>query len=215
MGILTRYIPNEMSAPIHGLIRKSHRFLYDWGCCSRSECPLEEMGAQQPAPRNCDTPVVPVRTTWNRIGGPPRVKRFRREPLTHFAVGAAVLIGATSGAASWALTSFAKSTSQQSKINDEITKLGTLVGQLNKMDQTQWRGQNKINMELLKDREEFSHRIETALCSASETQTQNELSLELSNLRLQYRTSLSAVVTAITTRRITPEILPVSSLRNS
>ena len=37
----------------------------------------------------------------------------------------------------------------------------------------------------------------------------------MSNLRLQYRTSLSAVVTAITTRRITPEISPVSSLRKS
>ena len=37
----------------------------------------------------------------------------------------------------------------------------------------------------------------------------------MSNLRLQYRTSLSAVVTAITTRRITPEILPLSSLRKS
>ena len=70
-------------------------------------------------------------------------------------------------------------------------------------------------MELLKDRDEFSHRIETALCSASETHIQNERLLEMSNLRLQYRTSLSAVVTAITTRRITPEILPVSSLRKS
>ena len=68
------------------------------------------------------------------------------------------------------------------------------------MDQTQWSGQNNINMELLKDCEEFSHRIETALCSASETHTQNEQSLEMSNLRLQYRTSLSAVVTAITIR---------------
>ena len=59
------------------------------------------------------------------------------------------------------------SNSQQSKINVEISKLGSLVGQLNKLDQTQWSGQNNINMELLKDREEFSHRIETALCSAS------------------------------------------------
>ena len=37
----------------------------------------------------------------------------------------------------------------------------------------------------------------------------------MSNLFLQYRTSLSAVVTAITTHRITPKILPVSSLRQS
>ena len=130
---------------------------------------MEELGAQQPSFRNRDSPVVPVRTTWNRIGGPPRVRRFRREPLTCSAVGAAVLIGATSGAASGALTSFAMSNSQQAKINDEITELGTLVGQLSKMDQTQWSGQNNINFELLKDREEFSHRIKTALCSASET----------------------------------------------
>ena len=115
LGILTRYVPNEMSAPIHRLIRESHRFLYDWGCCSRSECPLEELGAQQPAPRNRDSPVVPVRTKWNRIGGPPRVRRFRREPLSLSAVGAAVLIGATSGAASGALTSFAMSNSNKQK----------------------------------------------------------------------------------------------------
>ena len=83
------------------------------------------------------------------------------------------------------------------------------------MYQTQWSGQSNINLELLKDREEFSHRIETALCSANETHTQNERSLEMSNGRLQYRTSLSAVVSAITTRRITPEILPISSLRKS
>ena len=69
-------------------------------------------------------------------------------------------------------------------------------------------------MELLKDREVL-HQIATALCSASQSHTQNERSLKMSNLRLQYRTSLSAVVTAITTRRITPEILPVSSLRQS
>ena len=98
---------------------------------------MEELGAQQPAPRNRDSPVVPVRTTWNRISGPPKVRRFRREPLTFSAVCGAVLIGATSGAASGALTSFAMSNSQQSKINDEITKLGTLIGQLNKIDQTQ------------------------------------------------------------------------------
>ena len=77
------------------------------------------------------------------------MRRFRREQLTLSAVGAAVLIGATFVAASGALTSFAMSNSQQSKINDEITILGTLVGQLNKMDKIQWSGQNNINMELL------------------------------------------------------------------
>ena len=114
MGILTRYIPNEMSAPIHGLIRESHRFLYDWGCCSHSECPLEELGAQQPAPRNRDVPVFQYALRGTLLVAYPRVRRFRREPLTLSAVAAAVLIGATSGAASGALTSFAMSNSQQS-----------------------------------------------------------------------------------------------------
>ena len=78
------------------------------------------------------------------------MKRFRREPLTLSADGAAVLIGATSGAANGVLTCFAMSNSQQSKINDKITKLGTLVGQLNKIDQTQWSGQNNINIVITK-----------------------------------------------------------------
>ena len=77
LGVLTRFVPNEMSAPIHGLIRESHRFLYDWDCFSRSECPLEKLGAQQTAPRNRNSPVVIVRTPWNRIGGPPKVRMFR------------------------------------------------------------------------------------------------------------------------------------------
>ena len=68
-------------------------------------------------------------------------------------------------------------------------------------------------MELLKDLEKFSHRIKTALCSASDPHTQNERSLKISNLRLQYSTSFSVVVTAITTRLITPEVLPVSLLK--
>ena len=136
MGILTRCVSNKISAFINNLIRESHRFLYDWKCCSRSELPFEELGVQQPAPRNRDSPVVPVHTTWNRIGGPPGVRRLRREPLNLFAVVAAVLIGATFGAASSALTSFAISNSQQSKLNDELPKLWTLVGQLNKINQT-------------------------------------------------------------------------------
>ena len=128
---------------------------------------MEERARRDP-PRNPDQPVVPVRTTWNRIGGPPKA-RIRREPLTLSAVGAAVLIGATAGAASGALTSFAMSSTQQANINDEITKLGALVGQLSKRDQSQWSGQNNINMELLKDREEFSQQFEKALCAASKT----------------------------------------------
>ena len=92
LEILTRYIPNKVSALIHGLIRESHRYLYDWGCCPLLECPLVELWGQQFKTLNRDSPVVLVRTTWNRIGGPPLVRPFCREPLTIFAVGAAVLI---------------------------------------------------------------------------------------------------------------------------
>ena len=60
-------------------------------------------------------------------------------------------------------------------------------------------------MEILKDREQFVHRIEEALCSASTTHTANERTLERSNLRLQYRQSLSAVVNSLTNHRNTPE----------
>ena len=84
LGILTSHVPNEMSAPIHGLIRESHRFLYDWGCCSRSKCPLEKLGAQQPAPRNRDSLVVPVRTTWNRISGPPTSETVSQKAALSF-----------------------------------------------------------------------------------------------------------------------------------
>ena len=198
---LTRHLPNEFSASIHTLVRDSHHFLAEWNCCSRAVCPLEDN--RLPAPG----------TSWNRVGGPPRVKRVRREPLTLSAVGAAVLIGAAGGAAGGAITSFAMSSSQQSKINQEIANLGKLVGDLSKQDQGQWKGQNNINTEILKDRDEFVHRIEEALCSASATHSDNERALERNNLKLQYRSSLSTVVTAITTRRITPEIIPVSSLR--
>ena len=70
-------------------------------------------------------------------------------------------------------------------------------------------------MEILKDREQFVHRIEEAMCSVSATNTANERILEQSNLRLQYRQSLSAVVNSLTNHRITPEIIPVRSLRKS
>ena len=100
------------------------------------------------------------------LGGPAK-RRIRREPLTLTAVAVTVLIGAASGVAGGAITSFAVSSTQQSKINDEIANLGKLVGELGAKDQNQWSGQNKINLEILKDREQFVHRIEEALCSAS------------------------------------------------
>ena len=70
-------------------------------------------------------------------------------------------------------------------------------------------------MEFLKDRDDFVHRIEEALCSASSTHTQNERVLKRNNLKIQYHNALSTVVGAITTHRITPEIIPISSLRTS
>ena len=70
-------------------------------------------------------------------------------------------------------------------------------------------------MEILKDREQFVHRIDEALCSASATHTANERTLDQSNLRLQCRQSLSAVVNSLTNHRITLEIIPVRSLRKS
>ena len=70
-------------------------------------------------------------------------------------------------------------------------------------------------MEILKDREQFVHRIEEAMCSASATHTANERTLEQSNLRLQYRQSLSAIVNSLTNHRITLEIIQVRSLQKS
>ena len=70
-------------------------------------------------------------------------------------------------------------------------------------------------MESLKDHEQFVHRIEEALCSKGATHTANERTLERSNLSLQYRESLSAVVNSLTNHRITPEIIAVISLRKS
>ena len=86
---------------------------------------------------------------------------------------------------------------------------------MSKSDQKQWNGQHNINLEILMDRENFVHRIEEALCSASKTHTQNERLLEQNNLKTQYHNALSTVVGAITTRRITLKIIPLSSFRNS
>ena len=62
--------------------------------------------------------------------GKPAKRKIRRAPITLTAVAATVLIGAASGVAGNAITSFAVSSTQQSKINDEIANLGKLVGEL-------------------------------------------------------------------------------------
>ena len=207
----TRNWPSE-GATLQRQIRSNYRVLTDWNCCTRVSCPLQEQGRFD-NPRTYEDHRGlrwRVNTDWNKIGGPPR---YRREPVTLSAIGAAVLIGAVSGAVGGGITSFAMSSAQQSKINEEVAKLSTLVGELSNVDQNQWSNQKNINMEFLKDREDFVQRIEETLCSASATHTKNERKLEESSLKIQYQNSLSAVVRAITTRRITPEIIPVSSLR--
>ena len=153
------------------------------------------------------------RGDWDRTGGQP--KRVRHEPLTLSAVGAAVVIGGIVGTAAGGLISFVMSNSQQSKINQEIVNLGKRIRELSKSDQYQWSGQHNINMEFLKDCDDFVHRIEETLCSASSTHTQNERVLERNNLKIQYHNAISTVVNAITTRRITPEIILISSIRKS
>ena len=107
------------------------------------------------------------------------------------------------------------SSSQQAKINAEIANLATLVGNIGNSDQKTWNSQNQINLEMLKDRDDFVERIEGVICSASKTHSENEQILQSANLRLQYKNSLSTVVNAITTRRVNPEIIPISSLRKS
>ena len=207
----TRNWPSE-GATLQRLVRSNHRLLTEWSCCTRETCPLQEQGRFE-TPRRVEDRYGRrwrVNNDWNKIGGPPR---FRREPVTLSAIGAAVLIGSVSGAVGGGIASFAMSNSQQSKINEEVAKLSTLVGELSKSDQNQWSNQQNINLEFLKDREDFVQRIEETLCSASATHTTNERILEKSSLKMQYQNSLSAVVHAITTRRITPEIIPVSSLR--
>ena len=70
-------------------------------------------------------------------------------------------------------------------------------------------------MEFFKYSDDFVHQIEVGLCSASSTYTQNKRVLQSNNLKIQYYNALSTVVSAITTRQITPEIIPISLLRKS
>lgn len=195
----TRYTTTVDSFPIHHTIRNSYRYLSEFNCCSRTTCPLEYL-----------TRVKFASTGWGRVHGPPRT---RREVLTLGAIAATVLIGAASGAAAGSLTNFAVSSNQQSKINDEVAKLSELVGSLTKADQSQWENQNKINTEILKDRDIFFQKMEDALCAASAIHSENERKLEKSSLSLLYQNSLSKLVSAITSRKINPEIVSVSSLR--
>ena len=196
-----KFTQQAPGSPIHQIVRNFYRFLIDWNCCTRMTCPLAEGRTQS------------RRGDWDRTDGP--LKRVRREPLTLSAVGAAVVIGGIAGTAAGGLTSIVISNSQQSKINQEIVNLGKRIGELSKSDQNHWSGQHNINMEFLKESDDFVHRIEEALCSASSTHTQNERVLERNNLKIQYHNALSTFVNAITTRRITPEIIPISSLRKS
>ena len=70
-------------------------------------------------------------------------------------------------------------------------------------------------MEFVKDRDDILHRIEQALCYTSSIHTQNKRVLKRNNLKIQYYNALTTVVGAITTRRITPKLILISSLRKS
>ena len=37
---LKRFLPDEHLPPIHHMVRHSHRYLANWGCCTRLTCPL-------------------------------------------------------------------------------------------------------------------------------------------------------------------------------
>ena len=126
-----------------------------------------------------------------------------------------MLIGGFAGTASGGITSFAMSSLKQSKINEEISNLGKRIGKLSKSDKKQRSGQHNINLKILKDGKNFIDRIQEALCSASKTHIQNERLLERNYLKTQYHTAFSNVVSAITKGRITPEIIPIRSLRNN
>ena len=155
---VTRNWPSE-HANLQRFVRSHYKLITECNCCSRESCPLQELGRYETPRRYEDLQGRRWRVNidWNKIGGPPR---FRREPITLSAVGAAVLISAVSGAVGGGITNFAMSNAQQSKINEEVAKLSTLVGELSNTDQNQWSNQNNINLEFLKDREEFVIKIE-------------------------------------------------------
>ena len=121
---VTRNWPSE-GASLQQFECSHYRLLTELSCCTRETCPLQEQGRFE-VPRkfedNCGLRWQ-VNIDWNKIGGPPRV---RRKPITLFAIGAVMLIGAVSGAFGGAITSFAMTEAQQSKIN-EVAKLRKLV----------------------------------------------------------------------------------------
>ena len=111
--------------------------LTELSCCTRESCSLQEQGRFEVPLKFEDNRGCKwqVNTDWNKIGGPPPC--YRHEFITLFAIGAAVLIGVVSGAVGGEITSFAMSEAKQSKINEDVTKLSTLVGELSKTDQNQ------------------------------------------------------------------------------
>ena len=104
---VTRNWPSE-GASLQQFIRNHYRVLTQLNCCTRETCPLQEQSRFEIPLRFEDNRGLrwQVNTDWNKIGGPPRV---RREPITLSAIGAAVRIGAVSGAVGGGITSFAMS----------------------------------------------------------------------------------------------------------
>ena len=124
-GDFPRRWADSDASNIHCLIRSFYRYILDVNCCTRERCPFNEQGRYTSRRGNY----------WDKIGGPPRW--FRKEPHTLSALGAAVLISTTNETEAGAITSFTMSNVQQTKVNEEVTKLSRLVGELGKIDQTQ------------------------------------------------------------------------------
>ena len=94
---LTRNFPCE-GASLQQFACSHYRLHTESSCCTREICPLQEQGRFDIPRRLEDNRGLrwQVNTDWNKIGGPPRV---RRKPNKLSAIGAVVLIGAVSGAA--------------------------------------------------------------------------------------------------------------------
>ena len=125
------------SASLQQLVCCHYRHLTELSCCARETCSLQKQGRFEIPRKFEDNRGLrwQVNTDLNKIKGPSHV---RREPITLFAIGTAVLNGAFSSAVGNKITSFALFGAQQSKIKEKVAKLSTLVGKLSKTNQNQW-----------------------------------------------------------------------------
>ena len=63
---MTRNWPSSGDPPIHHQIRSAYNSLLDWGCCTRSSCPLDDRGR-----------YATRRDDWAGMHGPPRARKRR------------------------------------------------------------------------------------------------------------------------------------------